>query len=170
MQWAYGRGQSWDGGLHETEYTNPQGITSEQLFLDNLNKQQAAEEAYLKWKRSSQINKASKARARTQQNFEPGQAVYIWRRSTGTTRREGRGSSEGPWTGQWRGIGRVLQQQTTGDRKKPIIWVVIAGRLYRCAPEHLRLASNRERLLSEVDQPQDIPWTFEETANSINTG
>ena len=75
MQWAYGRGQSWDGGLHETEYSNPQGITSEQLFLDNLNKQQSAEEAYLKYKRSSQIDKATKARARKQQTFEPGQAV-----------------------------------------------------------------------------------------------
>ena len=97
----------------------------------------------------------------------------IWRRGTGTTRREGRGD-HGPWAGQWRGVGRVLAQQTVirnGEKRpRPVYWVVIAGRLLRCAPEHLRSASRREKALDEIGKPTDIPWTFDKAAGSINKG
>ena len=166
QQWALGKGQTWNEGLNEA--------SDEAIFLAGLKKQQDAETAYLEHKRASQIDKAKRARSRTQTVFQPGQAVMVWRRGTGTTRREGRGSSDGPWAGQWKGVGRMLAQQSkivNGEKKpKPIYWVVIGGRLLRCAPEHLRLASTRETLLDEVGRPTDIPWSFDKTSSSINKG
>jgi len=174
-QWAYGRGKSWDNTLHESEFEYPQGLTSEARLLEGLSRQQEAETAYLKWKSIAQIQRAERARNRVLQKFNPGDPVMVWRRGKGTTRREGQGSGEGPWSGQWRGVGRVLAQQTkvgvNGSRTpKSIVWVVIAGRLLRCAPEHLRPASRRERLLQEVVEPDETPWTFNATIESINPG
>jgi hypothetical protein len=99
MQWAYGRGQTWDNTLFDVDIESPLGMTDEKLFLEGLERQQAAETAYLSWKRSAQVDRATKARGRINQQFQPGQAVMVWRRGKGTTRREGRGSGEGPWSG-----------------------------------------------------------------------
>jgi hypothetical protein len=149
-------------------------MSDEAVFLAGLKKQQDAEEAYMTYKRGAQIERAKKARSRSQVVFRPGEAVMVWRRGTGTTRREGRGSSDGPWAGQWKGVGRVLAQQSKQlkdeNRPRPVIWVVIGGRLLRCAPEHLRHASRRETMLDEIGKPINMPWTFEQTADSINKG
>ena len=94
----------------------------------------------------SQRSKMAIRRALTHRNrpprgpFDVGQTVYYWRKSKGKTR----ASSTQAYTkvGGWHG--RAIVVATS----KNIIWVNHAGRLIRCAPEHLRHAVAGE----------EIPW------------
>eukprot|EP00969_Alexandrium_andersonii_P010591 461142-Alexandrium_andersonii.AAC.1 len=62
------------------------------------------------------------------------------------------------------GVARVLATETEqlsgGRQPRRIVWVVYGGYLIRAAPEQLQFATEREKQLSELEAPQELPWTF----------
>ena len=99
----------------------------------------------------------------------PGESVFAWRLGKniqGTTK-------TGVHKGQWLGPAKVLGTET---KKNPdgtlapasVIWVIVKGRLWRCAPQQLRRASERE--LAEEKLKQKRPWTFENMTKDIVIG
>ena len=74
--------------------------------------------------------------------------------------------------GAWLGPGVVLGTESKEHEGTIIpcsaIWVVINDRLWRCAPQQLRKASEREH--SEHVLQQARPWTFESISKNLTLG
>ena len=122
------------------------------------------------------LRSAGKAQLHRDRKFHRGQWVYVWRRDLrGARDRTGR-----PSLSRWVGPGLVaLQDGTT-------IWVSMRGRLWKCAREQIREATNHEslgaellthdhlrQLLTDARSPQTLTeavdvsaeWTREEDRN-----
>jgi hypothetical protein len=90
---------------------------------------------------------ASKARTRNVRIFQPGERVMLWRSGKGTKSKPG-------WGGRWLGPAVVLLTQSNRDGgPSKVVWVSLGGKLYRVAPEHLRLTTERETLIFEAHYP-----------------
>ena len=73
-------------------------------------------------------------------NYHRGQWVYVWRRDW----RGARDRTGGPSLSRWVGPGLIaLQDGTT-------VWVSMRGRLWKCAREQIREATNHESLVAEL--------------------
>ena len=49
-----------------------------------------------------------------------------------------------------------------GSRKpRKVIWIIHAGTLIKCAPDHLWYSSERARQMANLGQAQRLPWTHE---------
>ena len=80
--------------------------------------------------------------------YNAGQPVMVRRSGKGTRTKTG-------WGGKWFGPGSVLVHQRSRDgAPSKIVWVSLGGKLYRVAPEHLRLATEREGILFEANYPR----------------
>ena len=62
-------------------------------------------------------------------------------------------------------LGTETRVTKDGPERGSIIWIVINGRLWRCAPSQLRRASEREHQAFRMDNPK--PWTFQEILGSM---
>ena len=122
------------------------------------------------------LRSAGKAQLHRYRNFHRGQWVYVWRRDL----RGARDRTGGPSFSRWVGPGLVaLQDGTT-------VWVSMRGRLWMCAREQIREATNHEslgaellthdrlrQLLTDARSPQTLTeavdvsteWTREEDRN-----
>ena len=90
---------------------------------------------------------ASKARTGNLRIFQPGDGAMVWRSGKGTKTKPG-------WGGRWLGPAVVLLTQSTRDGgPSKVVWVSLGGKLYRVAPEHLRLTTGRESLIFEAHYP-----------------
>ena len=86
------------------------------------------------------LRSAGKAQLHRDRNFHRGQWVYVWRRDL----RGARDRTGGPSLSRWVGPGLVaLQDGTT-------VWVSMRGRLWKCAREQIREATNHESLEAEL--------------------
>ena len=86
------------------------------------------------------LRSAGKAQLHRDRNFHRGQWVYVWRRDL----RGARYRTGGPSLSRWVGPGLVaLQDGTT-------VWVSMRGRLWKCACEQIREATNHESLGAEL--------------------
>ena len=86
------------------------------------------------------LRSAGKAQLHRDRNFHRGQWVYVWRRDL----RGARDRTGGPSLSRWVGPGLVaLQDGTT-------VWVSMRGRLWKCAREQIREATNHESLGAEL--------------------
>ena len=86
------------------------------------------------------LRSAGKAQLHQDRNYHRGQWVYVWRRDL----RGARDRTGGQSLSRWVGPGLVaLQDGTT-------VWVSMRGRLWKCAREHLREATNHESLDAEL--------------------
>ena len=76
--------------------------------------------------------------------------------------------NKGAWIGPGTALGTESRQ--VGDNIIPcsVVWVVINDRLWRCAPEQIRRASEREH--SEHILQQVRPWTFENISKNLILG
>ena len=86
------------------------------------------------------LRSASKAQLHRDRNYHGGQWVYVWQRDL----RGARDRSGGPSLSRWVGPGLVaLQDGTT-------VQVSMRGRLWKCAREQIREATNHESLGAEL--------------------
>ena len=46
-------------------------------------------------------------------------------------------------------------------KQRKVVWIIHAGTLIKCAPEHLRYSSERARQLASMGQAQRLPWAHE---------
>ena len=72
------------------------------------------------------------------------------------------------------GPARVLATETKlehgSGRPGHIIWITAAGRLKRVAPEQLRAASEREKLIAEFESPTPFSWTIHGLLQGVDRG
>ena len=109
------------------------------------------------------LQSAGKAQLHRDRNYHRGQWVYVWRNRTG-----------GPSLSRWVRPGLVaLQDGTT-------VWVSMSGRLWKCAREQIREATNHEslgaellthdhlrQLLADARSPQTLTETVDVSAERI---
>ena len=98
-------------------------------FAQQLARREAARVAFVKADHCQALKKAFHARSRPDRmQFEIGDHVMYWK--------QGKGAEPGSWHGPARII--MLEPPNT-------VWISHLTRLYRCAPEHIRSVSSRER-------------------------
>ena len=74
--------------------------------------------------------------------------------------------------GAWYGPATVLGTESKIENgvvtPGNVVWVIISDRLWRCAPQQLRRASEREHSQHVLTQPK--PWTFENVVPTLILG
>ena len=99
----------------------------------------------------------------------------IWRSGRGlhdksSTAVQGKDSKRG----RTHGVAKVLATEPmldeNGRHPRAIVWCIYGGYLIRCAPEQLQYASERQRILAELDQPTEMPWTFDRLTQRLLPG
>ncbi len=117
---------------------------------------------------NDRLLRAQRARHSIDKVFCSGETVFAWR--YGMEKNKGQKRGSGLNKGAWYGRSVVLGTETviTSEQSVPssIVWVVVNGRLWRCAPQQLRRASERE--LAEETLMQRRPWTFENIVKEIH--
>eukprot|EP00435_Cladocopium_sp_Y103_P007616 s5467_g2.t1 len=110
--------------------------TEGEKFAAQLARRETARLAFVKADHSASLRRALHARSRPDRmQFTVGDFVMYWR--------EGKGVEEG----SWKGPARVLMIENHN-----LVWLSHLTRLYRCAPEHVRLLSEDEaKSLSSAD-------------------
>ena len=115
------------------------------------------------------ILRAQRAKHRKDTVFTPGELVFVWRMGTGKlagTKKEG--LHRGTWFGPSRVLGTETQIVEGTAVPASVIWVVVNDRLWRCAPQQLRKASERE--MAEDLLTQEKPWTLEHVRSNTVLG
>ena len=169
-QWAFGRQPNWSGTLHEEpeDEVNISRDTTDS-FRKRLELEIEAKRIYEKHQLNEKMLRAQRAKHRKDLVFSPGDVVYAWR--VGVNKVQGSKKTK-LHQGAWFGPAVVLgtESRTDGDTVIPcaVIWIVINDRLWRCAPQQLRRASEREHAEQTLLQPK--PWTFESIQQSLPLG
>ncbi|CAJ1330372.1 unnamed protein product, partial [Effrenium voratum] len=179
-QWALGRSP----GLDEKMHTSGRDGTSlhaaqrdpHEEVSRNLAVRLKAEEMYRKQMAQDAINRAWNSQSRKKEVLAPGTMVYYKRYKPPTTSTASHKEVDVSRRNiaRWYGPARILATETriysgTG-RPGHIIWITAAGRLKRVAPEQIRLASEREKILAEVSDPGMFPWTIHGMLEKVETG
>ena len=106
-------------------------------FQTHMARREAARLAFVKADHSASLRRALHSRSRPDRvQFNTGDFVMYWR------------AGKGVEPGTWKGPARVLMVEDSN-----LIWLSHLTRLYRCAPEHVRLLSEDEaKSLSDEDR------------------
>ena len=154
---------------HETAPIEGEAFDDEQQnrsitvsMAERLARQQSAMKAWLQPKAESRVEQTQNRRTRVVQHWPSGARVSYWRGdvpSMGSlpTIRQGSTAILNKHKGAWLGRATVLTQemgrsQEQHEEAHDTVWIVVQGRLLRCAPEHLRHLSERERLSIDRDK------------------
>ena len=179
-QWAFGRSFSLDEKLHEGKrvgvpFFNTQKDPVESLH-QTLSMKLKAEDMYRKTLAQEVINRAWNSKSKKSSFFVPGTLCYYKRYKPPSTSTVSHADVDVSRRNiaRWFGPARVLATESriengTG-RPSHIVWIVAGGRLKRVAPEQLRYASEREKLLEEVGEPHLYPWTFHRMMQQVEKG
>ena len=177
FQWAFGRQPTHIGQMHEKGYDLP-FLTSSAVagssMATNLRLRVQAQQTFLRNQAQEQVTRALNTKTRRSENYVPGDLVFFKRIKPPAQPAAAARMPHKLW--RWYGPGRVLATETrtdgAGEQRKPahIVWIVTHGRLKRCAPEQLRHASERERLLAENSEAPATTWTFHSLAQTLYKG
>ena len=128
-------------------------------MAERLARQHSAMKAWLQAEAESRVERAQNRRTRVVQHWPSGTRVCYWRAdvpSMGSlsTIRQGSTAIPNKHKGAWLGLSTVLAQETCRSQEQhdEALWIVVQGRLLRCAPEHLRHLSERESLSIDRDK------------------
>ena len=140
----------------ETLDDEQQGRSITESMVERLARQQSAMKAWLQAEAESRVERAQNRRTRTFLHWPSGTRVCYWRAdvpSMGSlpTIRQGSTAVLHKHKAAWLGPATVLAQekgrrQEQHEEAHGTVWIVVQGRLMRCAPEHLRHLSERESL------------------------
>ena len=118
--------------------------------------------AWLQAEAESRVERVQNRRTRVVQHCPSGTRVWYWRAdvpSMGSlpTIRQGSAAILNKHKGAWLGPATVLAQemgrsQEQHEEAHGTVWIVVQGRLLRCAPEHLGHLSEREILSIDRDK------------------
>ena len=170
-QWAVGRAPSWQNLLHE-EGEDVVNISrdSHEAFARKMHEQISARKIWQEEDLKRKLQRAERARLRKDRMFVPGELVYAWRLGLNTM--PGTARSQGIHKGAWYGPATVLGTETRTENGQAtpgnIVWIIISDRLWRCAPQQLRRASEREHAQHVLTQER--PWTFEGITGTLALG
>ena len=64
----------------------------------------------------------------------------------------------------------TVKDEDSNLRPRAIVFLVRNNRLIKAAPEQLRHASERERLIHELREPVDLKWTFSKITQNLTKG
>ena len=130
-------------------------------MAERLARQQSAMKAWLQAEAESRVERAQNRRTRVVHHWPSGTRFCNWRAgvpSMGSlpTIRQGSTAILNKHKGAWLGPVTVLAQemgrsQEQHEEAHGTVWIVVQGRLLRCAPEHLRHLSERESLSIDRD-------------------
>ena len=140
-------------------------------MAERLERQQSAMKAWLRAEAQSRVERAQNRRTRVVQHLPSGTRVCYWRadvpsRGSLPTIRQGSTAILNEHEGAWLGPATVLAQEMGRSQEQHeeghgTVWIVVQGRLLRCAPEHLRHLSERESLSIDRDKgDKDKARTF----------
>ena len=125
-------------------------------MAERLARQQSAMKAWVQAEAESRIERAQNRRTRSFQHWPSGARVCYWRADVPRvgslpTIRQGSTALLNKHKGAWLGPAAVLAQEKDRSQEQHeeahgTVWIVVQGRLMRCAPEHLRHLSERESL------------------------
>ena len=141
---------------------NNQGRSIAVSMAERLARQQSAMKAWLQAEAESRIERAQNRRTRVVQHWLSGTRVCDWRAdvpSMGSlpTIRQGSTALLNEHKGAWLGPATVLAQemgcrQEQHEKAHGTVWIVLQGRLLRCALDHLRHLNERESLSIDRDK------------------
>ena len=152
-----GKAQKLPGNLSEdvgtasqylADVETPEGIA----FRADLAKRESARLAFIHADHSEKLRRAFLRRQRPHRgHFSSGAFVMFWR------------PGRGEYPGQWHGPARVIVQEADH-----VIWISHASRVYRVAPEHVRVLSEREasNQLDAMDKC-DLPMPPKESGKGV---
>ena len=156
-QWSFGQGKGRvESFLQNGDILPTQSVRDIPVFEENIKRRNNARLVFLKEDARKRLDRAALYRSRKNQEFEPGQLVYFFRRGRGHGSR---------YESFWFGPARVVCVEKTGDdslnqTQGSIVWVAHATTLYRCAPEQLRLVthelSNLSHLFGHTKSPSEM--------------
>ena len=150
-QWAYGK---------QFSFTDEDEVTMSQLrddapfseFSRLLTLRHEAEQRAKEVRAQRVLSKLKNSITRQPlRTFQATDMVKVWRRALPLeVHRGNRGGSKKAGRYHWIGPGRVVLQETVphqdaDDPRRHIIWVVIGGKLYRCAAHSVRPVTEQER-------------------------
>ena len=147
----------------ETLDDEQQGRSITESMAERLARQQSAMKAWLQAEAESRVERAQNRRTRTFPHWPSGTRVCYWRAdvpSVGSlpTSEQTQGCLVGSCDSSGSGKGRSQEQH---EEAHGTVWIVVQGRLMRCAPEHLRHLSERESLSLDRDKGvEERPRTF----------
>ncbi|CAK0818384.1 unnamed protein product, partial [Prorocentrum cordatum] len=126
-----------------------------------------ARKSFLEVEYAERRRRAEQARNRVYQTWNPGDLVYFWRKGKGLDPRPGK-------KGGWYGPARVLAQEKrhVDGRTRPtsVIWISHGSVLIRCAPEQLRVASEAEKMIVELQRQSNLGKTMTEILETAKGG
>ena len=161
LQHASGRTPDEEMRLFETTEEKP---IQAHLFHDggfgqNIRAMCLAEQAFIQEQAKQRLRRAEQVGHRKLQVYQPGDLVFYWRHM------ENKKNLKHFPRGRFLGPARVIATETRKEedgtlRPGSIIWLHRGGRLIRAAPEQLRHASPRERMVEELAGPVELPWAI----------
>ena len=169
-QWAFGKQPNWYNQLFDEKETDVNlARDGHESFAQKVQIQIEARKIYEEVNLQNKILRAKRAQKRKDDVFTPGDLVYVWRLGTGKLAGS---KSTGIHRGAWFGPSRVLGTETTIAEgvavPSSVIWVVVNDRLWRCAAQQIRRASEREQAEDVLRQPK--PWTLEHVKSTTQLG
>ena len=168
-QWAFGRNPTWSNTLHEEKEGTNLSRDGNEAFQERLKLQILARKCFEEEILRQKIQRAQRAKHRKDVVFIPGELVFIWRLGTGKlagTKKTG--LHKGAWIGPGIVLGTESREHEGVVFPTAVVWVVINDRLWRCAPEQIRRASEREHAEQTLNQVR--PWTFENISRNLILG
>ena len=169
-QWALGRSPSWSNNLHD-ELEDKVNIARDghEAFAKRMNEQISARKIWEEEDVKRKMQRAMRAKHRVDKVFVPGEIVYAWRLGTGKVAGTKKtGLHRGAWYGPATVLGTESKIEDGVVTPSSIVWVIVSDRLWRCAPQQLRRASEREHAQHLLTQ--DKPWTFENITKTLVLG
>ena len=135
-------------------------------MAEKLARQQPATKAWLQAEAEFRFKRAQNRRTRVVEHWPSGIRVCYWRAdvpSMGSlpTIRQGSTAILNKHEGAWLGLATVLVEKTGRTQEQHeeahgIVWIVVQGRLLRCALGRLRRLSERESLSIDRDKGDKV--------------
>ena len=145
----------------ETLDDEQQGRSITDSMAERLTRQQSAMKAWLQAEAESRGERAQNRRTQAVLRWRSGTRVCYWRADVPgmgslPTIRQGSTAILNKHKGAWVGPATVLSQEMSRSQEgheeaHGTVWIVVQGRLLRCAPEHLRHLSERGSLTLNRD-------------------
>ena len=169
-QWALGKSPNWQNLLHEEKEDSINlSRDGHEAFAKKVLEQVQARKIWQEEDLKRKIQRAERAKHRKDRVFIPGEIVFAWRlglsKVVGTKKQ---GLHKGAWFGPATVLGTETKLEDGIATPSNIVWIIISDRLWRCSPQQLRRASEREH--SQHLLTQSKPWTFENLTSTLVLG
>lgn len=152
-QWAYGTNiNDDDANIGPLEYNAHQPHVPYKFWATHRLRQQA-EETWRKEQASEAWTRLKNAAPRRPREFQVGQWVCIWRTAIWRSRKKSLNPEP-----RYVGPGRIamIEPAILSENKPAVYWVLMGTQVWRCAPEQIRLATEQEVTIEELQKGKTV--------------